>query len=358
MTLGDLSDRRRRDCRARGWAAQGPDARADQRPGGVIGTGINWNHWSPSIGTGGRHQLDWSSSIGAGGRHHVVRAPASSWAPSSPTAGWQHNRGHRGSEQDDKCRARSEDWSWRSSPPLIVLDSCSSSQSTPHSPTDAIKAAPTSPKSCKRPSIPAHAAAAAWASSRPWRATAPSTAQPHNDNLRAIAAKSRLPVCSLLSRPRLYTDLPLLLVAGGVIGIKAGQHIGYPSRTPMSNLLLTMLDKAGVPGVDKLGDTTGRLELVASVISPLEQGHRRALSRTSSVRPFDPIRRSPPSLPQRLQRRRGPKDGTVASSGQSSILTARSWPQCWRVTNNPRTPWRRMPPSVIGLVLHPEPWPK
>jgi hypothetical protein len=62
----------------------------------------------------------------------------------------------------------------------------------------------------------------------------------------------------------LYTDLPLLLVAGGVNGTKGGQHIRYPTRTPMSNLLLTMLDKAGVPGVDKLGDSTGRLELVAS----------------------------------------------------------------------------------------------
>jgi hypothetical protein len=32
----------------------------------------------------------------------------------------------------------------------------------------------------------------------------------------------------------------------------------------MANLLVTMLDKAGIPGVDKLGDSTGRLELVAS----------------------------------------------------------------------------------------------
>jgi hypothetical protein len=62
----------------------------------------------------------------------------------------------------------------------------------------------------------------------------------------------------------LYTDLPLMLVAGGVNGIKGGQHIRYPNRTPMSNLLLTMLDKAGVPNVTKLGDSTGKLELVAS----------------------------------------------------------------------------------------------
>ena len=59
----------------------------------------------------------------------------------------------------------------------------------------------------------------------------------------------------------LYTDLSLLLIAGGVAGIKGGQHVRYPNRTPMANLLLTMLDKANVPQVDRLGDSTGRLEL-------------------------------------------------------------------------------------------------
>jgi len=59
----------------------------------------------------------------------------------------------------------------------------------------------------------------------------------------------------------LYTDLSLLLVAGGVAGIKGGQHVRYSNRTPMANLLLTMLDKADVPHVEKLGDSTGRLDL-------------------------------------------------------------------------------------------------
>jgi hypothetical protein len=59
----------------------------------------------------------------------------------------------------------------------------------------------------------------------------------------------------------LYTNLPILLVAGGVAGIKGGRHVRYPKGTPMSNLLLTMLDKANVPDVDKLGDSTGRLQL-------------------------------------------------------------------------------------------------
>ena len=62
----------------------------------------------------------------------------------------------------------------------------------------------------------------------------------------------------------LYTSLPLLLVAGAASGIKGGQHIRYPNRTPMTNLLLTMLDKANVPRLEKLGDSTGRLDLAAS----------------------------------------------------------------------------------------------
>jgi hypothetical protein len=59
----------------------------------------------------------------------------------------------------------------------------------------------------------------------------------------------------------LYTDLPILLVAGGVGGIKGGAHVRYPGKTPLTNLLLTMLDKAGVPDVQKLGDSTKRLQL-------------------------------------------------------------------------------------------------
>jgi len=59
----------------------------------------------------------------------------------------------------------------------------------------------------------------------------------------------------------LYTNLPTLLVAGGATGIKGGQHIRYRRGTPMNNLFLTMLDKANVPHVEQLGDSTGRLQL-------------------------------------------------------------------------------------------------
>jgi hypothetical protein len=47
----------------------------------------------------------------------------------------------------------------------------------------------------------------------------------------------------------------------------------------MTNLLLTMLDKAGVPHVEKLGDSTGRLELVASAprSADVTQSQRKAI---------------------------------------------------------------------------------
>jgi hypothetical protein len=51
-------------------------------------------------------------------------------------------------------------------------------------------------------------------------------------------------------------------MAGGAVGrMKGGRHITYPEGTPMSNLLLTILDKAGVPQ-ERVGDSTGLLSEV------------------------------------------------------------------------------------------------
>ena len=61
----------------------------------------------------------------------------------------------------------------------------------------------------------------------------------------------------------IFKDLPILLFAGGVAGIKGGLHVRYPNGTPLNNLFLTMLDKAGVQ-VDSMGDSTGKLELPSS----------------------------------------------------------------------------------------------
>lgn len=55
-----------------------------------------------------------------------------------------------------------------------------------------------------------------------------------------------------------HFPLPNLLVGGGAGRLEGGRHLKYPDHTPMSNLLLTILDKVGVP-MDKLGDSTGTL---------------------------------------------------------------------------------------------------
>ena len=62
-----------------------------------------------------------------------------------------------------------------------------------------------------------------------------------------------------LSDPNLHDhrDLPMLVVGGHTA--KDGRHIAAPIDTPVTNLLLTMLDRADVH-VDELGDSTGPLD--------------------------------------------------------------------------------------------------
>jgi len=56
-----------------------------------------------------------------------------------------------------------------------------------------------------------------------------------------------------------HDDLPIL-VAGKAGGkLKTGRHLVVKPQTPMTNLLLNVLDYSGV-NVDKLGDSTGRLQ--------------------------------------------------------------------------------------------------
>jgi hypothetical protein len=53
-----------------------------------------------------------------------------------------------------------------------------------------------------------------------------------------------------------HFPLPTLVVGGGCGKLKGGQHLKYPDQTQLSNLLLTLLDRAGVH-VDKVGNSTG-----------------------------------------------------------------------------------------------------
>ncbi len=55
-----------------------------------------------------------------------------------------------------------------------------------------------------------------------------------------------------------HGNLPLLMAGRGGGTIQPGRHIRYASETPMCNLLLSMLDRAGAPTA-RLGDSTGLL---------------------------------------------------------------------------------------------------
>ena len=65
---------------------------------------------------------------------------------------------------------------------------------------------------------------------------------------------------SAMSNSNIHDHAPLpVLVAGGANGrIKGGRHLMYPEGTPMSNLLVSILNKAGVEQ-EKVGDSTGLL---------------------------------------------------------------------------------------------------
>ena len=65
---------------------------------------------------------------------------------------------------------------------------------------------------------------------------------------------------SAMSNSNVHNHAPLpVLIAGGAAGkLKGGRHLMYPEGTPMSNLLLTILNKAGVPQ-ESVGDSTGLL---------------------------------------------------------------------------------------------------
>jgi len=50
--------------------------------------------------------------------------------------------------------------------------------------------------------------------------------------------------------------LPTALLGRGCGKVRGGQHINFPERTPLANVLLTVLQRAGVP-IEKVGDSTG-----------------------------------------------------------------------------------------------------
>ena len=57
-----------------------------------------------------------------------------------------------------------------------------------------------------------------------------------------------------------HKNLPMLVAGGGAGKLEGGRHIRYAEQTPMANLLVGLLDRAGVQ-VDRFGDSTGRIDL-------------------------------------------------------------------------------------------------
>jgi hypothetical protein len=55
-------------------------------------------------------------------------------------------------------------------------------------------------------------------------------------------------------------NLPILLLGGGAGTWKGGRHLKFTDKPPTANLLVTVMDKLGVP-VERLGGSTGRLPI-------------------------------------------------------------------------------------------------
>ncbi|PYS32085.1 MAG: hypothetical protein DMG14_35460, partial [Acidobacteria bacterium] len=55
-----------------------------------------------------------------------------------------------------------------------------------------------------------------------------------------------------------HFPLPTAILGGGMGRIKGSQHIRVPDQTPLANLLVTLLDRAGIP-MEKLGDSTSQV---------------------------------------------------------------------------------------------------
>ena len=61
-----------------------------------------------------------------------------------------------------------------------------------------------------------------------------------------------------------HVNLPIVVAGGGAGKLKGGRHVKYAEPTPLANLHLTLLDRAGIH-VDKFGDSSGKVNELLSV---------------------------------------------------------------------------------------------
>ena len=57
-----------------------------------------------------------------------------------------------------------------------------------------------------------------------------------------------------------HENLPTLLVGGGAGKHKGNRHIKMAKSTPLSNLMISLMDKAGI-NTEKFGQSSGRIEV-------------------------------------------------------------------------------------------------
>ena len=59
-----------------------------------------------------------------------------------------------------------------------------------------------------------------------------------------------------------HDDLPILVAGKGNGTVTTGRHVRVPRETPLNNLWVSMLERMEVT-VDRLGDSTGRLNILS-----------------------------------------------------------------------------------------------
>ena len=63
-----------------------------------------------------------------------------------------------------------------------------------------------------------------------------------------------------------HTNLPIIVAGGAANGMKGNRHLRYDKPTPLANLHLTLLDKAGVR-LDSFGDSNGKIDGLFETLS-------------------------------------------------------------------------------------------
>ena len=63
-----------------------------------------------------------------------------------------------------------------------------------------------------------------------------------------------------------HHNLPVIVAGGAAGGMKGGRHIRFEKPTPLANVHLTLLDKAGVK-LDAFGDSTGKIVQLGEPLS-------------------------------------------------------------------------------------------